>query len=196
MFYTKQLQVQRRDARGVLDASSGTREGSRPPRGAVIERAGKMIEADTIDEDVSNRLGPVLAFMQALWALEHGLNAMSKQMNQRLGVTGPQRLVIRVIAQLGPMSPGELATVLHLHPASVTRLSRSLESRRMLRRRIDPRDRRRLLLDLGPAAGRVALPTPGTVEGAIREALAGASSGEISAALALIGRMVTALRKR
>jgi hypothetical protein len=53
-----------------------------------------------------------------------------------------------------------------------------------------------LLLDLGPAAGRVALPTPGTVEGAIREALAGASSGEISAALALIGRMVTALRKR
>jgi DNA-binding MarR family transcriptional regulator len=134
--------------------------------------------------------------MQALWALEHGLNALSKEMNRRVGVTGPQRLVIRVIAQLGPMSPGQLAAVLHLHPASVTRLARSLEARRMLRRRIDPRDRRRLVLDLGPAARRVALPTPGTVEAAIREALAGANEGEVSAALTLIGRIVSALDVR
>jgi hypothetical protein len=42
----------------------------------------------------------------------------------------------------------------------------------------------------------VALPTPGTVEAAIREALAGATEREISAALTLIGRIVSALHER
>ncbi len=148
----------------------------------------------TQDQEVAARLGPVLAFMRALWALEHGLNSRSKAMNRRLGVTGPQRLVIRVIAQLGPMSQGRLATVLHLHPASVTRLARNLQERRMLRRRVDPRDRRRLLLELGPAAGRVSLPAEGTVEAAVREALAGASEAELAAALALIARLSKALQ--
>lgn len=158
-------------------------------------RVGTVAANHAGDPQVAARLGSVLAFMRALWALEHGLNARSKAMNRRLGVTGPQRLVLRVIAQLGPLSPGQLAAILHLHPASVTRLARSLEARRMLRRRVDPGDRRRLVLDLGPAAGSVSLPAAGTVEGAVREALAGASKEEIAAALALIARISEALHK-
>ena len=67
--------------------------------------------------------------------------------------------------------------------------------KRMLRRRVDPVDRRRLVLELGPAAGRVSLPAAGTVEAAVREALAGASETELTAGLALIARLSESLHK-
>jgi DNA-binding MarR family transcriptional regulator len=149
-----------------------------------------------IESEQADRLGPVLSFMQALWALEHGLNARSKAMNRELGVTGPQRLVLRVISQLGPMPPGQLAAILHLHPASVTRLAKTLEARKLLRRQPDPQDGRKLVLELGRAARPLLLPSPSTIEGAVREALAGASKKEIAVALGLVGRIAEALHRK
>jgi hypothetical protein len=42
-------------------------------------------------------LDDVLRFMQLLWALVHQMDKASKRMRQELGVTGPQRLVLRVV---------------------------------------------------------------------------------------------------
>jgi len=133
--------------------------------------------------------------MRVIWAMEHALNARSKAMNQRYGVTGPQRLVMRVIGRLGPMSPGELAAVLHLHPASVTRLAKTLEARKLLRRRPHPEDGRKLVLELGPAAANLAKPLRGTVEGAVRAALEGTRKADVQAALRLAARLTEALEK-
>lgn len=141
-------------------------------------------------------LGPVLGFMRTLWALEQGLNRASKAMSRRLGVTGPQRLVLRVVDRLGPISPGALAGVLHLHPASVTRLARTLERRRMLHRRPDPRDRRRLRLELGPAAAHANRATEWTVEEAVRAALASSSAREVAVARRVVERLADALLAR
>lgn len=154
------------------------------------KRAGSRSEAA-----IAARLGPVLTVMRVIWAMEHALNARSKAMNKRYGVTGPQRLVMRVIGELGPMSPGELASVLHLHPASVTRLAKTLEARKLLRRRPDPEDGRKLVLELGPAAARMARPLGGSVEGAVREALSGARKAEVAAAVALAARLTEALER-
>ena len=46
---------------------------------------------------IARRLGRVLEFMRVLWAVDHALQSTSKWMEVRLGVTGPQRLVIRMI---------------------------------------------------------------------------------------------------
>lgn len=140
-----------------------------------------------------DRLGPVLAFMRTLWALEHGLSRRSWEMHRRLGVTGPQRLVLRVVSRLGPLSQGALAQVLHLNPASVTRLARALERRRLLHRLPDPHDRRRVLLELGAAGARVDRSTDRTVEGAVREALATSSRREIAVARRLVERLTDRL---
>src|SRR5689334_23622938 len=48
--------------------------------------------------DVSE-LDPVLDFMRLLWSIEHGLQRMSKRMENEIGITGPQRLVLRVVGQ-------------------------------------------------------------------------------------------------
>lgn len=140
-------------------------------------------------ENSPDPLGPVLGFMRTLWAMEHGLNRRSKEMNRRFGVTGPQRLVIRVLSQLGPISPGELAKVLHLHPASVTRLALTLERRRMVRRRGVPHDRRRILLELAPGADRAKGAAAGIIEGLVRDALAAASKREVAVARRLLEQL-------
>src|SRR5574342_499389 len=116
-------------------------------------------------------LGPVLRFMQALWELQQGLNQRSKAMLRRHGVTGPQRLVLLVIRQTGPIAPGKLARLLRLHPASVTRLARALQRRRLLRRRPHPTDGRQILLGLGPEGRRLLKHRSQTVERAVRLAM-------------------------
>ena len=48
-------------------------------------------------------LGEELDFMRLLWAVDHGLQQRSKRMAAEIGLTGPQRLVIR-IAVVSPVA--------------------------------------------------------------------------------------------
>jgi len=98
-------------------------------------------------------LGSILDFMKGLWALEQGLNQRSRAMLGRHGVSGPQRLVVRVVGRLGPISPARLARVLHLHRSSVTRLVQTLEARGIVRRTTHPSHRGRHLVELGRGPG-------------------------------------------
>ena len=131
--------------------------------------------------DGLERLGPVLAFMKDLWALEQGLNQRSKAMLGRYGITGPQRLVVRVVGQIGPLTPAQLARVLHLHPSSVTRLIRKLEARSFITRRSHPTHRGMFLLALGSRGGRVERLHAATVESAVRSALQAAGAQDLEA---------------
>ena len=53
--------------------------------------------------------GETLGFMRALWELTHALQVSSKRMARVLGVTGPQRLVIRVVGQSPGITARDLA---------------------------------------------------------------------------------------
>ena len=127
-------------------------------------------------------LGPVLEFLRLLWAIEQGLNRTSRAMLRSHGITGEQRLLVRVLGKLGPTTPGRLATTLHLHPATVIRLARPLERARILVRRPDPGDGRQVLLALGPAARKVDALDAGTVEAAVRAALRKVPAARVGAA--------------
>lgn len=116
-------------------------------------------------------LGPVLDFMSALWALDHALQSASKRMEARLGVTAPQRLVVRIVGRFPELSPGEVADILHLHPSTLTGILKRLEERNLLVRRPDPVDARRSLLRLTPKGRGVDAMRTGTVETAVRRAL-------------------------
>src|SRR5690242_13738362 len=76
--------------------------------------AAKLAKA-TDDEQVEGpELTGTLHFMQLLWELHHNLQARSKRMESTHGVTGPQRLVLRLVARYPGMSAGELAALLRL----------------------------------------------------------------------------------
>jgi DNA-binding MarR family transcriptional regulator len=128
---------------------------------------------DTLD---AARLPDVLQFMRLFWAVVHGLERTSKRMSGEMGVTGPQRLVLRVVGLYPGMSAGDLATVLHVHPSTLTGVLQRLVDQRLLARANAPQDRRRAVLRLTRHGARVNAARQGTVEGAIAEALDGVSA--------------------
>src|SRR6187200_24039 len=68
-----------------------------------------------------------LAFMRLLWAMDHGLRSISKRMQSRLGVTAPQRLVLRLMGRDPSMTPSALAALLHLDRGTLTGILDRLE---------------------------------------------------------------------
>lgn len=130
----------------------------------------------------AGNLGPVLDFMRLVWAVDHGLAARSKLMETTMGVTGPQRFVLRVVGRFPKIAAGELAEILHLHPSTLTGILRRLESAGLVVRKHDPIDRRRALFILSPKGKRVDVPSAGTVEDAVKRALSGLRPQEVAAA--------------
>jgi DNA-binding MarR family transcriptional regulator len=128
---------------------------------------------DTDNGTAATRLPDVLQFMQLLWAVVHGLERTSKRMSGDIGVTGPQRLVLRVVGLYPGMSAGDLASVLHVHPSTLTGVLQRLVAQRLLARAHDPHDRRRAVLRLTRRGARANARRQGTVEQAIAEALDG-----------------------
>jgi len=116
-------------------------------------------------------LGESLEFMRLLWAIDHGLQRRSKRMARALGVTGPQRLVLRIAGRFPGISAGQLAEILHLHPSTLTGVFRRLERRGLITRRRDARDGRRAALGLSAAGRQLDLLTAGTIESELEAVL-------------------------
>lgn len=132
-------------------------------------------------------LPDVLAFMQQLWAVVHRLDATSKRMRRHVGVTGPQRLALRVIGLFPGVSPGDLAAILHVHPSTLTGVLQRLSDRRLVTRDADPLDRRRAVLQLTPQGTRANAARAGTVEAAVARTLASARGHDVAATARVLG---------
>lgn len=144
---------------------------------------------------VERRFGlpDVLQFMQLLWAVVHGLERTSKRMIADVGVTGPQRLVLRIVGLFPGLSPGDLAAILHVHPSTLTGVLQRLVAQRLLVRVNDPADNRRALLRLTRLGERLNAITRGTVEAAVREALDGLSARDRLATRRALARLAERL---
>lgn len=116
-------------------------------------------------------LGSALDFMRLLWSVDHGLQRRSKRMEVELGVTGMQRMVIRLIGRFPEVSAGRLAELLHVHPSTLTGVLKRLAERNFIGRDRDPRDARRSRFRLTAEGQRIDSTQAGTVEAAVRRAL-------------------------
>ena len=134
-------------------------------------------------------LDPVLRFMRVMWSVDHGLHKVSKRMASHIGLTGPQRLAIRIIGRSPGMAAGELASLMHLDPSTVTGILRRLEDGRMIARRTDPADARRSRLTLTQRGRSIDRRSAGTIEAAVRRTLASMPAHQVEAA----SRLLTAL---
>jgi DNA-binding MarR family transcriptional regulator len=123
--------------------------------------------------------GQTLQFMQRLWGLNHALDVRSKGMAKTLGVTGPQRLVIRMIGQMPNASARDVSTTLGMHPSTLTGILARLERQRLILRTTDTVDRRVARLRLTPGGERINRERKGTVEAAVRRAMNRASDAVI-----------------
>ena len=119
----------------------------------------------------ASELPDVLQFMRVLWAVVHSLQKASKRMAAELGVTGPQRLVLRVLGLFPGASAGTLASILHVHPSTLTGILQRLVAQGLLTRSADPADARRSVLELTARGRRVNAADAVTVESAVAGAL-------------------------
>lgn len=130
-----------------------------------------MPERLRASSDDTRPLDPTLDFMRLLWSIEHSLQSTSKLMGSRLGITGPQRLVLKIVAQYPGISAKEVAHIVRLHPSTITGILQRLTKKGLLLRAPDPVDTRRVRLRVQPAARRFTRAARGTVESAVECAL-------------------------
>jgi MarR family transcriptional regulator, organic hydroperoxide resistance regulator len=135
----------------------------------------------------------VLELMRVIWALDHALQSRSKAMANALGITGPQRFVLRVVELAPGISSGELAEYLHLHPSTLTGVLQRLAHRKLVVRRRDPSDARRVLLELTPAGRRVLKKRTPSVETVVRKAISRERGEQIETAVEVLQRITSAL---
>jgi len=138
-------------------------------------------------------LGPVLDFLRLLWQVDHALQRRSKRMSKELGLTGPQRLVLRIVGRFPGLPAGELAALLHLHPSTLTGILARLGRGGWLRRRADPRDRRRALFGLTERGRALDAADPLTIEAALLRVLERLPKKDVTSARALLGALAAEL---
>lgn len=145
--------------------------------------AASRVSARSKKESRSDRdvLGVALDFMRLLWAVDHGLQRRSKRMEAELGVTGMQRIVIRLIGRFPDIAAGRLADLVHVHPSTLTGVLRRLVERGFVSRERDPGDARRSRFTLLAPGETIDATQAGTVEAAVRRALARISTDEADA---------------
>ncbi len=138
-------------------------------------------------------LGEVIEFMRLLWAVDHGLSASSKAMDTRFGVTGPQRLVIRIVGRHPGIAAGRIAEILHVHPSTLTGVLGRLVDRGLLTRKVDPEDGRRALFGLTASGKKLDALRSGTIESKVRGALSRMPPREIAAARKVLSSLADSL---
>ena len=143
-------------------------------------------------EDDNAPLGAVLDFMRLLWAVDHSLQSASKRMEAAFGITGPQRLVVRIVGRFPGIAAGRVAEILHVHPSTLTGILKRLESRGILLRKSDPRDARRALFGLTPKGRKLDTLKTGAVEQAVRRVLA-IDAGKVAASQEILAALSTEL---
>lgn len=140
-------------------------------------------------------LGDVLEFLRLIWEVDHALQRTSKRMEKRLGVTGPQRLVIRIVGRFPGIPAGHLARLMHVHPSTLTGILKRLETQGLMRKRVDPRDGRRLLLSLTDRGRCFDVEAEGTIEVVIQRTLERATPEQIANAREILVSISGALGK-
>ncbi|HJW75508.1 MAG: hypothetical protein A2138_00265 [Deltaproteobacteria bacterium RBG_16_71_12] len=141
-------------------------------------------------------MGRVLELLRQVWAVDHAVQQLSRAMASHLGLTGPQRLVLRVIGRRPRISAGELAAFLHLDASTMTGHLQKLEELGLLERRVALDDARRAAIVLTPRGRRLDTKTPGTIEAAMEEALGEMNPAAIDEAERFLKRFAVALTRQ
>lgn len=158
----------------------------------TLDMLAGMANVALVDAD-AHTLEPTLDFLRLLWRIEHGLQSRSKQMEAALGVTGPQRLVLRIVHQFPGLSAGELARIIRLHPSTVTGVVQRLVDKGLLARVGDRADRRRVQLRVCPGAKRFVRRSPASIESAVARVLARVSAAGVAQTRSVLTAIACAL---
>jgi MarR family transcriptional regulator, organic hydroperoxide resistance regulator len=131
-----------------------------------------MFDAGTLNGSISVPID----FLRLVWQVNHRLAIVSQRSRGAGEATERQRLLLGIIKTTGPLSPSQLASVLHLHPSTVTGLLRGLEKQQLIRIVVDRLDSRRFSIRLTSRGREAARQGESDIELAVRRTLCSVSA--------------------
>jgi DNA-binding MarR family transcriptional regulator len=140
-------------------------------------------------------LGKPLELLEHLWRVDHAMQRVSTRMSREIGVTGPQRLIIRCVGRYPGLTASQLATLLHVDRGTVSAALNRLEDRGLVERRSDPLDKRRVTLGLTPEGRALDQPSEHTIESTVEQLLKTATASDLAAASRVLAALAEALER-
>ena len=134
-----------------------------------------------------------LDFLQVLWRTSHALERRSRHMEKAIGLTAPQRVVVRFLGRFPGVTAGQLARALHVDPGTLSASVRRLEARGLVERRRDPLDTRRVTLGLTRRGRALDVPHADSVEAVAETLLAATPARDIAATTRVLDRFAELL---
>jgi DNA-binding MarR family transcriptional regulator len=134
-----------------------------------------------------------LDFLQVLWRTSHALERRSRRMEKAIGLTAPQRVLVRFLGRFPGVTAGQLAQALHVDPGTLSASVRRLEARGLVERRRDPIDTRRVTLGLTRRGRALDVPRGDTVEAVADALLAATPARDIAATTRVLDRFAELL---
>lgn len=86
--------------------------------------------------------------MIALRKIIQAIDMNSKKLVKRVGLTGPQLVILQEISKLGEVTAGEIARAVSLSQATLTGILERMENRGLVSRRRSVNDKRRVMVSL------------------------------------------------
>jgi len=140
-------------------------------------------------------VGPVLDFLRLLWRVNHRMERRSKLMHATLGITAPQRMVVRIVGRFPSISASEIAGLLHVDRGTLSAALARLESAGIITRLADPKDKRRVRVKLTARGEALDRETRGTVESAVAAVLDQESTVDVRRTRRVLTALADALER-
>ncbi|HEY8479127.1 MAG TPA: MarR family transcriptional regulator [Spirillospora sp.] len=132
-------------------------------------------------------------FRDTLAAASRAFKTAAAAQMRGLGVHDGQNFLLAELRDEQPLTTGELARRLHVEVPTAVRMTQRMEAAGLLRRRTDPADRRRVLVELTPEGLHAAERVPILLDQVSERALAGLDDTEREQLVGLLRRVAANL---
>ena len=129
--------------------------------------------------------------MVALRKINQAIDKNSKKLIKRIGLTGPQLVILQEMSNLGEVTAGEIARAVSLSQATVTGILERLEKRGLLVRQRSEYDKRRVIVGITETGRQVLRNAPPLMPEAFVERFSSFQEWEQTMILSSLQRLVS-----
>ncbi len=134
--------------------------------------------------------------MIALRKIIQAIDMNSKKLVKRVGLTGPQLVILQEISSQGEVTAGEIARAVSLSQATVTGILDRMEKRGLIARQRSERDKRRIMISITAMGEQVLKDAPPLMQEAFVERFSNLKDWEQTMILSALQRLVSIMDAR
>ena len=129
--------------------------------------------------------------MIALRKIIQAIDMNSKKLVKRVGLTGPQLVILQEISSLGEVTAGEIARAVSLSQATLTGILERMEKRGLLTRRRSEHDKRRVMVRITDSGKQILEDAPPLMQEAFVDEFSSLQEWEQNMILSALHRLVS-----